>query len=114
MDDIVGSRVYDAPLQSFLSVYSNTLCMYPCVPLGALSVVSATSSELFVAELIEKVEKGTWEGLTGWLNSLNQSGMEARSRAAAAAHALHLAGVAVQHVTGIDACGVRDINDVHG
>jgi hypothetical protein len=88
--------------------------MYPCVPLGALSVVSATSSELFVAELIEKVENGAWEGLTGWLNSLNQSGKEARSRAAAAAHALHLAGVSVQHVTGIDACGVRDMNDVYG
>ncbi len=88
--------------------------MYPCVPLGALSVVSSTSSELFVAELIEKVETGAWERLTAWMNSLNQSGEEARRRAAAAAHALHLAGVTVQHVAGIDDCGVRDINDVYG
>lgn len=84
------------------------------MPLGALSVFSAASSELLVAELIEKVEAGTWENVTGWLGSLNQRGEEARRRAAASAHALHLAGVDVQHVSGFDACRVRDINDVYG
>ena len=88
--------------------------MYPCVPLGALSVVSATSSELVVAELIEKIEAGTWMRVTGWVNSLNQSGNEARRAAAAAAHELHLAGVTVQHVSGIAACNVRDISDAYG
>jgi hypothetical protein len=90
------------------------LCRYPCVPLGAISVVSAASSELLVAELIEKVEARTWECVTGWLGSLNQRGEETRRKAAASAHALHLAGVCVQHVSGIDACSVRDINEVYG
>jgi hypothetical protein len=88
--------------------------MYPCVPLGSLSVISATTSERLVAELIEKVETGTWEGLTGWLNSLSESSGEVRRRAAAAAHELHVAGVAVQHVAGIDGSSVRDVDDVYG
>ena len=88
--------------------------MYPCVPLGTLSVISATSSERLVAELIEKVETGAWEGLTGWLSSLSQSSGDVRRKAAAAAHELHMAGVAVQHVAGIDACGLRDVDDVYG
>jgi len=76
--------------------------------------MSATCSELVLAELIDKVEAGTWTRVTGWVNSLNHSGDEARRAAAAAAHELHIAGVSVQHVSGIDACSVRDINDAYG
>ncbi len=97
-----------------LFCYFIPLCRYPCVPLGALSVISASSSELLVAELIEKVESGTWEYVTGWLGSLNERGEEARRRAAASSHALRLSGVDVQHVSGFDACTVRDIDDVYG
>ena len=116
MDDVVGSRVYDIGFNYICSSFQQLtlLCMYPCVPLGALSVVSATSSELLIAELIEKQEAGTWECVTGWLNSLNERGKEARRQAAASAHALHLSGVQVRHVSGIDTCRVRDINDVYG
>ena len=88
--------------------------MYPCVPLGAISVISASASERLVVDLIQKVEAGTWDSVTGWVNSLNQSGEEARRRAAASAHELRLAGVSVQHVDGIEACSLRDINDVYG
>ncbi len=88
--------------------------MYPSVPLGALSVVSASSSEHLVVDLIQKVEAGTWEGVTGWVNSLKQSGGEARRRAAASAHELRVAGVSVRHVDGIESCSLRDINDMYG
>ena len=103
-----------APLAISTVQLFDAFCMYPCVPLGALSVMSATCSELVLAELIDKVEAGTWTRVTGWVNSLNHSGDEARRAAATAAHELHIAGVSVQHVSGIDACSVRDINDAYG
>jgi hypothetical protein len=76
--------------------------------------VSASSSELLIAELIEKQETNTWESVAEWLTGLNEGGKAARRQAAASAHALHLAGVEVRHVSGIDTCRVRDINDVYG
>jgi hypothetical protein len=88
--------------------------MYPCVALGALSVTSATCSEALIAELIQKVETGAWNDVAAWTSSLNRQGDQARKAASSSAHELHMAGVAVRHVSGIDNCSVRDIHDVCG